>query len=291
MSFMSIQIRRLAPIFGIVFLSAGFLACPVSHAASTPEVAGKVNKLIDAAGIAHSVRQIQPGIVSAFDEPQEGLPENVRRALREAASEAFRPDPIIEKVRARLGTALTVRHLDDALVWLESPIGRRITDLENATAEPAASARIEAYARELEKRPPTKSRSELVAKLMVATGSSEFGAVMVESMVLASALGINAAHPVQQQEPIERLRQRVKATIPPLRKQSDEILTLSMLYTYRSLSDQDLNSYLKFLNSASGSAYTKGALAGLREGMLEAMARYTQAIPKAVVKEGRSVET
>jgi hypothetical protein len=283
--------NRLPRILGSAFLAACFLAAPLAHAAAAPDAGAKANRLMEASGMAHSIRQIQPTMTGSFDQPQEGLPDDIRIALRQAASLGFQPDPMIEKVRARLGALLTGRHLDNTLAWLESPVGHRITDLENASAEPAAASQIESYARELEKHAPSKRRVDLITQLMAATGSTEFSATMLESAFLATALGINAAQPAEQRSPVELVRQRIASVLPKMQKENERALAVSMHYTYRTLSDQELEAYLKFLKSASGTAYTKDALMAVREAMNEALARYMQEIPKALVRQAHSIGT
>jgi hypothetical protein len=283
--------KRLPRILGSAFLAACCFADPVAHAAASPGADVEANRLMEASGMAHSIRQIQPAMTGSFDQPQEGLPDNVRLALREAAWLAFQPNPIIEQVRARLGATLTGPHLDKTLAWLESPVGRRITDLENAAAEPAAVSQIEDYAKELEKRAPSKRRTDLITQLMAATGSTEFSATMLETAFLATALGINAAQPAQQRSPVELVRQRITSLLPKLQKDNEQQLAVSMHYAYRTLPDRELESYLKFLKSASGAAYTRDSLKAVREAMNEAMGRYMQAIPRALADQAHSVGT
>jgi hypothetical protein len=284
MSFTPVYRGHLTRIVVGVLLIAWLLADHVSHAASSPETAEKVNRLIDVSGLRHTARQVLPGMAGSFDDPSQKIPGNVRAALRDAAAQAFQPDPMIERIRARLGATLTARQLDETLAWLDSPLGRRITAMENEAAEPAAVPRIQGYARELERRPPGKRRADLIRELNLATGAGEFNALMMEATLLATALGLNAAQPVQQQLPSDVMRQRVRSSLPQLREQTDQVVILAMFYTYRPLSDQELGSYLKFLKSPSGAAYSKGAIAGFGDAMLEANGRFMQAIPKAVAK-------
>lgn len=244
----------------------------------------KVNRLIDVSGMEHIVRQLLPGMLSGFDDPSQNIPANLRAALRDATAQAFQPDPMIERLRVHLRASLTARQLDDALAFAESPFGLRVTAMEKAVTEPAAVAGLEKYARELERRPLEKRRADLIAGVDLATGSSELSALMLEAGMLATVLGLNAAQPVQQQVPVDILRQKVKAGFPQLRQHSDQFTTLALSYAYRSLSDKELESYLRFLKSPSGSAFSKAALEGFRAALVEANARYMQAIPKALTK-------
>lgn len=267
-----------------IMLIGWTLAGHVSHAASDPAADAKVGRLLEASGMAHSVRQVLPGMVQGINTPQPGVPANVRGALRDAAMQAFQPGPMMEKVRVRMGAALTDRQIGDTLSWLDSPLGSRITAAENEAAEPAALGRMEAYAKELERQPPSKQRVNLIGELNRVTGSGELTASMLEAAVLASALGVNAAQPAQQRVPGDVLQKQVKASLPQLRKQAEQMVTLGLHYSYRAFTDKDIQSYLNFLKSPSGVAYSKAAVAAFREAMLDAMGRFMQAIPKALDK-------
>ena len=267
-----------------------FLAGQFSNAAS-PEIASKVDRLIDVSGLAHTARQVLPGMLSGIDPPQQGVPANVRSALRAAATQAFQPEPMIERIRTRLGAALTAGHLDDTLAWLDSPLGRRLTAAENEVAEPAALTQMQAYGRQLEKRPPAKHRVGLIEDLTRTIGATEVSATILEGTILASALGLNAAQPVQQQVSPDVLRQRVKSSLPEFRQQTDQVVTLSLFYAYRSMSDREIESYLKFLKSPSGAAYSKVATEALSEAILEAIGRFMVALPKALDKYKSTTST
>lgn len=267
-----------------VVLTTLFFASQSLLAAPPADSAGKVSRLIDLSGIGHVATQVLPGMLIGIDDPQPGVPAGIRSALRDAATQAFQADTMIERIRIRLGSALTGGQLDDALSWLDTPLGRRITSLENAASEPAAMAEMRAYAQELQQRPAPKHRADLISELNAATGASELTASIMEASVLATAFGFNAAQSVQQQVPADLLRQRVKSSLPQLRERLDQTVTLSLFYAYRSLSDQELAVYLNFLKSSSGAAYSKGAVEAFREAMLEAIGRFMLAIPKAMVK-------
>ena len=275
---------RFVRIAASVLLIAVFVGGQLSHAAGPPGAGSTVNRLVDVSGMAYATRQILPSILSGMDEPLDGVPVEMRAGLRDAATQAFQPDPIIERITARLGATLTARQLDDALAWLESPAGLRITALENEAAEPTAAERMQAYGRELEQNPPAAQRVRLIGELNRASGSSEMAVKIMEAVVLATALGVNAALPVQQRVPVDAVRQQVKASLPQLRREADKMVMLNMLYAYRSLSDPELEAYLGFLNSSSGAAYAKGALAAVGDAMLEAIGRFMAAIPKALEK-------
>lgn len=272
-------------------LAACLAAAALSYAAAPLGTAAKIDRLIEVSGIAYSARQLPPSIAGGFDDPQDGMSDDVRGALREAAILSFRPEPIIEKTRKALAAALSARQLDETLAWFDGPLGHRITDLENASSEPSANDRILAYGKKLKEHPPAKRRVELITKIAAATKSDELNAMLMETTFLASALGVNAAQPEEDRAPVDAVRQRIKSIEPDLRKQADENLILTMLYTYESLTNKELETYLKFLRTSGGAAYSRSSAAGMREALLEQMNHFMQAIPKALANQKGRVST
>ena len=159
----------------LLILSATLLSGWV-HGASVDGVA-KINRLMEASGINHSVKQVLPGMLGSFDEAQqqEPVPMHVRAAMRDAATQGFQTGPMLEKVRAK--------QIDDTLSWLDTPLGRRITELENAANDADSMPKIQAYAAELEKRPAPAVRMRLIRELNRVTGAQEMMNNIMEAVL------------------------------------------------------------------------------------------------------------
>lgn len=253
----------------VVYLLAAVVCFGQAHAAS-PGAAAKISRLMEASGINYSLRQLPLSMVAGFDTGQrEPLPANVRAALREAVLQGFQPAPMLENVHGKLAGTLTEKQIDDSLAWLEAPLGRRITTLENAASEPAAVPKMQAYVETLQKQPVSPARTRLIEVLDRAIGAQEAMLNFAEATVLATALGINAAQPRQQQVAPDLLQKEVKAGMPEMRKQLGQMVTGVLLYTYRSLSDKDIEAYIQFAKSASGAAYHKSAVASVNDAMVD----------------------
>jgi len=260
------------------------LLCLLAALLSGGARAASVDQLMDASGIRHALNHVAASISASMDTPQPGmnLPEDIRRGLKDAAAEAFRPAPMIDTVRTKLGRDLNSQQIADTMRWLDAPLGRRITALENKAAEPAAMRGLEAYAKELQSRPPSQLRRRLVQDLNAATGSVEIVTSMIEATALAVALGMNAGQPKQAQIPPALLQEKLRAALPDMRAQAESILTLSALYTYRGLPDAELSDYLRFLQSSSGAAYSRATATAVQEAMTQAIGRFMVTIPKSL---------
>ncbi len=273
-------------------LIAAWLSLMCAHAAAA-DTSAKITRLMEVSGINFALKQILPGMLGGFDaaQQQQPLPANARAALRDAAIQSFQAAPMQDKLRAKLAGTLNEKQIDDTLVWLDTPLGRRITEMENTTNDPANTPKMLAYAEDLQKRPATGARVKQIQDLNRALHMSETMATITEATLLATALGFNAAQPRQMQAPQERIQKQIKANMPEIKKASEQHLILALLFTYRALTDAELDSYIKFAKSPSGEAYHKSTLAGMNEAMLEAIGRYMIAIPKAVERSKGAVGT
>lgn len=251
--------------------------------AQPADTTARISRLIEASGIAHSTRQILPNMLSGISAQQE-LPVPLRNAIVEAATQAFQPGPMIETIHTRLSAGIGGKDLDDTLAWIDSPLGRRITAAENEAAEPAALGGLDAYVKELEQRPPPKSRVGLIAELNRLTGAVEMTATIIEGIALATVLGINASLPAEKRAPLEVLRKQLAAAMPNTREQSAQMVTLYALYSYRTLPDEELSAYVNFVKTPGGTAYANAVLVAFKDSMLEALGRFMQALPKAIEK-------
>ena len=271
---------------------AAFLALLSTWIAGTCSAAS-IDRLMDASGMRHALLQIPATIALSMDAPQPGveMPQYVRVALKDAATQAFRAEQIIAAVRSRLARDLSEREIADVLAWLDTPLGKRISHLEMKASDPSAMSRIENYERELQRRPPPKSRRVLVQDLNVAIRATETGLALMEAIAFASALGLNAAQPRQAQIPAELLRRKIREALPELQAQAEATVAASLFYTYRPLPDRELAAYLGFLQSESGFAYSRSSAEAIREALTHATGLFMAAIPKALQRAQGSGRT
>jgi hypothetical protein len=268
----------------VLVLAAGFSAACAG---------ASIDRVMEASGMRHALMQVAPTILQSLDTPQPGaeIPPYLRAALKEAAAQAFKSDRIIDGVRAQLTRELGEREIREVLSWLETPFGKRITELEMRAADPAALARIESYARELQRRAPAKSRRLLIQDLNVATRSTETGLALMEAIVYASALGVNAAQSKQTQVPAEHLQREIRKALPGMRAEAEAQVTATLFYTYRTLTDRELGAYLAFLQSESGFAYARAGSDAIRDALTQAISLYMTAIPPALQRAQASGRT
>ena len=79
------------------------------------------------------------------------------------------------------------------LIWLRSPFGRRITQLEEHASTAEAMAAMDSYAEGLALAPPEKERADLVRSLDTSVGATELALEATLAASLGAAMAANVA--------------------------------------------------------------------------------------------------
>jgi len=188
-------------------------------------------------------------------------------------------------VREEFGRGLDHPQLEAKLAWLRSPLGHRIAALEMATAEPEHDRVMAEYGARLKASPPSQRRIELIERLDWVSGASEVSAdvaaALSSSVTRAVALNTPADRRASRRQ-VESQAEELRATAAdPMRKAA----AISMLYTYRALSDEELERYVEFESTAAGRWYNALLRRALLTSLTRAFDETAQAIFTAVPPE------
>lgn len=248
--------------------ATGYLRCdqikkdapPLPAAGPAPERTAVIDTLLELSGarrqIAHLTdeRQFQ----SLFD----NAGSNVHaQQLQRIFTTAFRPEAFYGPLRARLEQNLTPARTPILLQWLSSPLSRRVVDLEIKAASPDARSALDRFAKAVEQESPPQKRLNLIQRLDAALRSSEFRVEMAITLIrnVTQALGASA------DPTLDRLRAELWRT-------ARDGTLLHFLYTYRTLSDDELEEYVRFWESDNGRWFAPI----LHQGFLDAIRAVTE---------------
>lgn len=145
--------------------------------------------------------------------------------------------------------------LEATAAWLRTPVGRKIVALEITSAQPGADQKVAEYTAILKAKPPVARRLELLQRLDWVTGANDTSADLVAAIARGLTAAVSAAGP-----PDGRLRPgQIEDRATQVRARSSETLrevrTMSMLYTYHTLEDDELSEYVRFSGSDAGRWY------------------------------------
>jgi hypothetical protein len=240
--------------------------------------------LIEKSGLAGQLKEL-PGAmqssVGALRQQGAQVDAKFEKAWADAALAAYGPQkslPIIDQGLQKLLTADDKKFL---LKHYNSPLGRRITELEVKASQPAAQAEAQAYAQKL-MADPSKHADRLAIYQAIDKAAGATTMVTEISLNVAIAMSIGMANATQgpKSPDTAAIKAQVEKQRPAMTQQIAGATLASMAYTYRDLQIQDLNAYLTFLNSPAA----KKLNAGVGKLLNEALASQSQDFGKQLAR-------
>ena len=241
------MIRLLGPL-----ALAGLLLLPAAgrsqQAAPDPALA-----LLRSSGMYEQLGLLAAAVEQQLQAQYPSMPLAARANLVNAMRVAYEPASLREAARGRLAQRMDPAQLTRVNAWLGSAQGKRVTRLEEEASAPEAIRKMQAYAATLQMQPPAVDRISLMQDLDRLTGSSELAIqVAIQTAgAVARGMGAASARPVDAAE----IDKAIEAQRPTLKAALEQSTLVSMLYTYQSLSAQEMGSYLSFLASPAGRWY------------------------------------
>lgn len=275
--------------FAFRALQALFLSClcmlamtAAVHAAVKPEQAELIMKksgLWDQLGSV--LPQARVGFSAAFSLAESEPAREESDALNEALEQAYGADTLRKLGLSLMSKSLEGTHVAAMQRWFDSPLGRKIDQVEQASA--ATQTDLRAVIRQgsgvFESLPA--ARRELLRQILKATRADEAMVDVSIHTLVATHRGISTAIPGSRLSSDE-----VKATLmserEPMVKAYTQLILASFAQAYAPLSDQELSQYVDFLKSKAGRRHTQLAHRSLQVALDEGAARFLKLAPAAL---------
>ncbi len=210
-------------------------------------------------GIKNQLELFPELINTQINEQKAQLPDALYLALSENANNSLKMAERVELFKQTILFGLSYQALTDIKTWAESDLGKTIVSLEAEATGDAFYKELEAYAKTLDdtKTPPADHRIELITKIDDLSNSSRAVTEISVITSLAFMAMINSFQPPEKQVDLATIRNQIMSQIPTIQVSNQNIIRLSMLYTYRDLSDAELMQYIDMLETRSGSEFTR----------------------------------
>jgi len=170
-----------------------------------------------------------------------------RLTIDRIVSRRFSSAALYARIRLEFEPNLESGKLAKALEWYDSPLGKRITGLE------LASLMLEIP--DFEKDRPSKQRLDLIRRLDAGGGASDTTVdvtmAIVRNLTRAFQPALPAVARLSPGQLEHELTQVRNLTLERIRR----ACLLNMLTAYRDLTDQELEQYVRFVESESGQWY------------------------------------
>jgi hypothetical protein len=251
-------------------LLLGLLLLPVSLAtAEAPS--DKLETLMKASGLSEQLVQFEQLMLvqlrQGVGEPSFSGPVSDR--VEEAVSSAYAADRLQQRVLRHLEGGLSVDEIDRVLEWLGSPLGERITRLEEVASTPEAYREQNEIGDFLVEN-VGEERLERYERLEEAVEVSELTYSISVNTMLAVAQGVALVAPGVESPPVDELRESIESRKEEMIEGFRQASIRSFAYTYRELEVADLDRYIEFAESQIGRKYHSVVSAAYERALSEA---------------------
>lgn len=256
--------RKVAAAAALALVAAGAVA---------QDTGGLARQLMVRSGLDRQL-EAYPALVQAGMEEsraRSGLSDDRFAELKEASVKAFDPAALKRVVQRELARRLAPKDIEAALAWLDAPLGRRITQLEEQASTAEAFAAMQAWAGALRPGDLAEARIAQARRLDRAIKATEFSVSSARNSQLAIIAAMTATLPAaDQRQALDAVVAAFEQNRAQIRASAEQQTVMSMLYSYRALGDAELDRYIAFAESAAGRKYHAAALEALDQAIVEA---------------------
>jgi len=250
-----------AAVLGAMLASGGFATAATVERDGAARVVTRADRqldpralddLLERSGLRVQLGSLTTGIRAQFRRAHQRQSSQDRITIDRIVAERFAADALYARIKTELQRNLDSDPLEKALAWYDSPLGQRITGQELAAL--VATGGAEAVA-DLEQNRPSSRRINLLERLDAAGGASEttvdITVAIVRSLTRAFQPGLPAVADLTAGQLDQQIAQARNRTLHDMRR----ACLVSMLLAYRGLSDDELDLYVRFVESESGNRY------------------------------------
>ncbi|MCK5860665.1 MAG: DUF2059 domain-containing protein [Abyssibacter sp.] len=245
-----------------LLLGASLLLSVPLCAATTADV----DTLMDVSGITKQFADLPKTFIAGMKQgmqQDEDSDPAVSAMLMEAAERTVTVERFLNPVRQQLDEGLSKADIKTLIEWHQSPVGERITQAEVQASTPQANEHMLALAPQLLQDVALVERAD---RIDAAVGITDLTMDVQENVTLiimqTVAATTEGAEPVDE----EAFRLQWEVVEPQVRANIQQYTRISAAYTYRQLSEGDVDAYVEFLSSPLGRRFTAAGKQGMAEG-------------------------
>jgi hypothetical protein len=239
--------------------------------AAPSEITGiSVAELYEKSGMDALVNQIAGLYLSGLAQHQAKLPPEFFHALQRAGRDAFEGTKMRKRVLEVMESRLDPEVAQEVLAWLLSPLGKKITALESIQFSPKTLQDLQVFGKQLQSNPPPQKRLALIRRLDTATAASDKNVEVALTILVQTATPMADAMWREKGMGVEEMRRQIDLRRPQWEENARKSTQIGLIYIYRNLTDKELERYVSFSESKTGTTYHKVAFEALMAALTDA---------------------
>jgi Domain of unknown function (DUF4124) len=240
----------------------------------------KVDELLELSGVRVQLAGLTSRVAVDLRPPPGQMSAAEMATIDRILGQSLRPETVYGAVRDAFRPQVDRPNLEATAAWLRTPVARKIIALEVASSEPSADQKVAEYAATLKANPPPARRLELLQRLDWVTGANETSADLVAAIARGLSSAVSAAGPPETRLRPGQIEDRAAQVRARANESLREVRTMSMLYTYQTLEDDELSEYVRFSGSDAGRWYSTA----MRKAMVGAIGKVVEQTAAELVR-------
>lgn len=216
-----------------------------------------IDELYVLSGVELQVKEFPKQIQAQLDEQAAQLPPALYDDLKKNSDSSFHPEAWESTIKSMIASNVSYASLQNIKEWEESKLGKKFAQVELQSYEDGFTEKLLLYADYLEDNKPPAHRMDLVIEIDDLVGGSSMLTEVGLTGVIGFSAVMNALKPKEEQVPFESISAYFMGMVPQVKQKNQAMLTLSMLYLYQTISDAELNEYIKMLETESGREFSQ----------------------------------
>lgn len=239
-----------------------------------------VMKSLEMSGFNKQIDAIPEQIKSQAVNAPASLDPQIQESVMQIMLDSFNPDAVKRTAQAYFRKHADSRTLENIISWLESPLGRKITEAEMSKVGEGPEG-LQRYLAEIENNPPSASRMALMTSLEKETKATELTVKMITDMI-KGFVRVSATTPAEKARLLKETDKEIKKMLPAMKNGLRQQMIASLLYTYSELSDEEMGRYLRFTKTESGKKFNALAFGALGKAMESMFAQVQHKVMETV---------
>jgi Uncharacterized protein conserved in bacteria (DUF2059) len=220
-----------------------------------------LGELIELSGLKQQIPHLPNEYMSIVDQLLAGLeqkrhavPKSVRGAIRQSFVEALTPEYLESEIRSRLLGGLSEDTTAATVNWLRSDVGKKITAAELNLRAADTPVQLATFLIEFQLERPAPERLQLARRIEEINQGSEMATEAWEVVSTAVARALDCECGTNNLQKLEESLAFMRGSMKGMFHQGR---IFEVLFTYRTLTDEELKQYAEFLETPAGKDVTQ----------------------------------
>ena len=254
-----------------------------------------VEELMELSGLTQQIPRLPNEYMSLVDQLLTGLERQrhpvsrtLRRQIRQGFVDALTTETLESEIRSRLLESLSQDTTLVTTTWLRSELGKKVTTAEVNASSADKSVQFATFFLQLQMERPAPERLQLVRRIEEIAQGSEMATEAWEAIVAAVARTLEAEYRSKNPQGKTNLDEYLASMRDSVKGMFEQGRIFQGLFTYRTLTDQELKEYAEFLESPAGKDVTHTINRAVQGAVIDAIRNIKPSRTKSVQPPGQT---